>query len=170
MKRLFQAALRLLVPALALLLVPVASTTFAAAKDSAPSDCYACHDAKEKVLPAGHEATLGMTLETCRDCHRHGGKSKRLSGKLPLVHSHQLSGMTCVKCHGEGKKKPVETEVCESCHDPLKVEKKTAGVKPENPHTSPHYGNTLNCTYCHRQHEPSENFCLQCHTFDFKVP
>jgi hypothetical protein len=157
---------------LLVLFLPLCSSLVSAApKDAHPSSCYSCHDKKDKILPDNHKPTEGMTLESCRECHRQGGKSARLAGKLPLVHAHQLSGVTCVKCHGESKKKEaVETEVCESCHDPVKLAQKTARVKPENPHTSPHYGTALNCTYCHHQHEPSENFCTQCHSFDFKVP
>jgi len=45
-----------------------------------------------------------------------------------------------------------------------------AGVKPSNPHTSPHYGMSLDCNLCHHQHAKSENYCSQCHKFDFKVP
>lgn len=142
----------------------------AAGKESDPSSCYACHDKKDKILPESHKPTEGMNWESCRDCHRAGGKNAPLAGKIPLAHAHQLSGVSCVKCHGEGKKKAVETEMCESCHDPLKLVQKTAKVKPENPHVSPHYGTSLNCTYCHHQHESSENFCSQCHNFDFKVP
>ena len=170
MKSYVPAALRSFIVGVLVLFAFAGSTADAAPKNGNPSSCYACHEQKDKILPEGHEATEGMTLASCRDCHRQGGKSVRLAGKIPLAHTHQLSGMSCAKCHGEGKKNAVETEVCESCHDPLKLSKKTADVKPENPHTSPHYGTSLNCTYCHRQHEPSENFCAQCHRFDFKVP
>ncbi|WP_423837815.1 cytochrome c3 family protein, partial [Sutterella wadsworthensis] len=46
----------------------------------------------------------------------------------------------------------------------------TKNVKPTNPHTSPHYNADLDCVNCHVGHEPSENYCAQCHNFDFKVP
>ncbi|WP_418869780.1 cytochrome c3 family protein, partial [Sutterella wadsworthensis] len=39
-----------------------------------------------------------------------------------------------------------------------------------NPHVSPHYGKTLECTNCHLMHQESENYCNQCHEFNFKVP
>ncbi|WP_301096791.1 cytochrome c3 family protein, partial [Turicimonas muris] len=35
---------------------------------------------------------------------------------------------------------------------------------------SPHYQNKLECNNCHVGHEPSENFCGQCHNFEYKVP
>ena len=47
---------------------------------------------------------------------------------------------------------------------------KTKNVKPVNPHVSPHYGKTLECTNCHLMHQESENYCNQCHEFNFKVP
>ncbi|QEM69775.1 hypothetical protein FO488_17500 [Geobacter sp. FeAm09] len=135
-----------------------------------PANCASCHG-KEAVLPAGHPSTAGMTLASCRECHAKGGASS-LAGKLPLGHIHQLSGVTCVKCHGKTKKpQPVDMAQCVACHgDTDKLAEKTAGVKPQNPHKSPHYGTTLDCNNCHHQHEKAENFCLQCHKFDFVVP
>ena len=58
---------------------------------------------------------------------------------------------------------------CSKCHAPDEIEKKTQGIKPQNPHVSPHYGNKLECTLCHLQHAAPENYCAQCHSFDFKV-
>jgi hypothetical protein len=51
-----------------------------------------------------------------------------------------------------------------------KVSAATASVKPTNPHNSPHYGKNADCNLCHHQHEKSENYCTQCHKFDFKLP
>jgi DnaJ-class molecular chaperone len=160
--------------ALAVLLITVifTATVMAAPKRLATAkaaNCAACHG-KESVLPDKHEKTAGMSLNSCKECHVKGDSSS-LAGKLPLSHVHQLAGVTCVKCHGKTKKpQAIEPAVCESCHDPVKLSEKTAKVKPQNPHTSPHYGTALNCTYCHHQHEKAENFCNQCHKFDFKMP
>ncbi len=46
---------------------------------------------------------------------------------------------------------------------------KPKDVKPTNPHMSPHYQDTLDCTNCHLMHSEPDNFCNQCHQFDFKV-
>jgi hypothetical protein len=155
-----------------LISILISATATAAPKRLAtakPANCATCHG-KEKALPEGHTAVAGMNINSCRECHAKGDSSS-LAGKLPLSHVHQLGGVTCVKCHGKTKKpQAVDTQVCESCHDPVKLSEKTAAVKPQNPHTSPHYGTALNCTYCHRQHEKAENFCNQCHKFDFKIP
>jgi hypothetical protein len=57
---------------------------------------------------------------------------------------------TCLSCHGEGDSKALAA--------------KTAKVKPLNPHENRHYGTEADCGLCHRQHEKSVNFCLDCHT------
>ena len=83
---------------------------------------------------------------------------------------HAQAGVTCAQCHGE-KNEFLAPDInrCSQCHNPADVEKKTKDVKPQNPHVSPHYGNTLECTLCHLQHEKPANYCAQCHSFDFKV-
>ena len=63
-----------------------------------------------------------------------------------------------------------EKEQCAACHDPVKLAEKTKGVKPANPHDSPHYHTGLECTLCHVAHDKPENYCNQCHKFDFRVP
>ena len=131
-------------------------------------DCAACHG-QEKVFPKSHVDTKGMTYTECLGCHDKAGPQK-LAGKLPGSHFHQLKDVTCVKCHGKGKMEAVPMDTCVKCHNPDRLVEKTAKVKPENPHTSPHYGNTLDCNACHHQHQKSENFCAQCHKFYFTVP
>jgi hypothetical protein len=85
---------------------------------------------------------------------------------------HQAKGVTCVDCHGTAKKKTfVAAERCLGCHGPAAdLLKKTAAVKPENPHDSPHWGPSMECNVCHRQHEKPVNWCNHCHAFAFKVP
>lgn len=157
---------------LAAALVLAGTTAFAAPKRLAtakPDNCVACHG-KEQVLPAGHPKTAKMTFANCQECHPKDGPAS-LSGKLPLSHKHHLSGANCVQCHGKSKKKePVAAEVCHTCHEPEQLARKTSGIKPQNPHTSKHYGTSLDCNNCHHQHEKSEDFCIQCHSFNFKLP
>jgi len=131
-------------------------------------DCGACHG-KEKVIPNGHTDTKAANWETCQSCHKEANMT--LAGKVPLSHVHQLAGVTCVRCHGNTKKpQAVSMDKCVSCHDPAKLTDKTANVKPENPHNSPHWGPNMDCTVCHHQHAKSESYCNYCHMFDFKVP
>jgi len=134
-----------------------------------PSDCAACHTGKSP-LPKDHPATDGLTLKDCQGCHAKGGENS-LNGKLPLSHIHQLQGTTCAKCHEDpSNPEPVAKGKCLSCHDGEKLAETTAGVKPTNPHASPHYGKKSDCNLCHHQHEKSENYCSQCHNFNFKLP
>ncbi len=137
--------------------------------DAKATACAACH-APKSPLPPGHAAIEGKSLGDCRGCHARGS-SADLRGKMPLSHAHFLAGLTCATCHADPKKpEPVAADRCMGCHDPEKVFAATAGVKPENPHGSPHYGKDADCNLCHHQHERSENFCSQCHKFNFKVP
>jgi len=154
------------------LFVGFVSGGFAAPKKvttAKPGDCKACHE-NEKILPANHGDTKGMTYGDCLPCHPKTGTGS-LRTKMPGSHTHNLAGVSCEKCHGKlEKQESVEMTKCVTCHDLAKLVEKTATVKPENPHTSPHYGNNLDCNLCHRQHGKSENYCNQCHTFGTTVP
>jgi len=134
-----------------------------------PGDCKACHQEK-KVLPENHPSTVEMKWQGCIMCHPKGDRD--LTGKIPGSHRHSLSGITCQACHGKVKEEAaVKMDKCVSCHgSTAKLAEKTASIKPTNPHTSPHYGTELDCNLCHHQHTKSENYCLQCHSFPFRVP
>ncbi|MDQ5986727.1 MAG: hypothetical protein CSYNP_02458 [Syntrophus sp. SKADARSKE-3] len=153
----------------ALSLVQVASAAPKQNLKAKGGDCAACHG-NEKVLPEGHPYTKAMNAKSCLACHKEEKTS--LAGKMPGGHVHRLSDITCASCHGKVKKpEAVAMDKCIACHGSTdKLAEKTSKVKPENPHTSPHYGTTLDCTLCHKQHAKSENYCNQCHKFDFKVP
>lgn len=88
-----------------------------------------------------------------------------------LADRHEAKGLSCQMCHGPDSKNPQTPtiETCTACHQTDALVKKTAKVKPTNPHVSPHYGKELDCTNCHMGHMESENFCNQCHQFNFKV-
>ncbi len=134
-----------------------------------PGNCAACHKDK-KVLSPDHKETTDMTYKDCLSCHEKSGPLS-LKGKMPSSHTHHFAAVTCVKCHGTAKKKEeVAMKRCVTCHNTDGLAEKTAKVKPANPHESPHYGRTLDCNLCHHQHKKSENYCLQCHKFDFVVP
>jgi hypothetical protein len=159
---------------LCVLFVLMGVATLCAAPKLSPKakggDCAACHG-QEKVLPESHPPTKAMNGQGCLACHKKGEKLD-LTGKLPGSHVHQLAGVTCVGCHGKAKKQEaLKMDKCVACHGSTdKLAEKTAQVKPENPHTSPHYGTALDSNLCHHQHAKSENFCAQCHQFNFKVP
>ncbi len=134
-----------------------------------PSDCAACHG-KVSPLPKGHVALANKALADCRACHPKGSATA-LSGKLPLSHTHQLAGVTCKSCHVNPRKPAaVKADKCLTCHAGEAIFAATAQVKPANPHGSPHYGKESDCSLCHHAHEKAENYCTQCHNFEFKVP
>ena len=84
---------------------------------------------------------------------------------------HIAKGLQCESCHGPGKKiEEPGLEQCAKCHEPKALAEKTKNAKPRNPHNSPHYNLTLECNFCHLQHEKPVNFCAQCHSFEFRVP
>jgi len=133
-----------------------------------PGYCIQCHE--NKVLPDGHKDTEKMGLKDCIICHN-STKKGNLKTKLTGSHFHMLSGIGCDDCHGNNEiKNSVEYDKCINCHDVDKLVEKTKNLKPENPHTSPHYGKNLDCNLCHHQHSKSENYCNQCHNFNFIVP
>ncbi|WP_224981676.1 cytochrome c3 family protein [Geomonas agri] len=98
--------------------------------------------------------------------------SRPCSAALPGKNYHSLANITCEQCHGKDHEREVPTmEQCVACHgSTIQLAEKTKGVKPRNPHISPHYGTELDCNFCHHQHAKSENYCLQCHAFGFKTP
>jgi hypothetical protein len=135
-------------------------------------DCSGCHKDK-KVLPDNHVAIKDMPYEGCLVCHIPGeGNDGSLKTKIPGSHFHALRGLNCAQCHGNVKKpQPVEMSKCIACHGATaKLAEKTAKVRPQNPHESPHYGTDADCNLCHHQHAKSENLCNQCHKFDYVVP
>ena len=89
-----------------------------------------------------------------------------------LAEQHIAKGLQCQTCHGPDMKNPQMPEMatCTGCHNVDQLVEKTKNVKPVNPHVSPHYGTTLECTYCHLMQPESENSCTQCHAFNFHVP
>lgn len=92
--------------------------------------------------------------------------------KAARTSKHADKGITCVDCHGKAaKKEAVPMRKCLSCHgDTQELAAKTAKVKPTNPHENRHFGTEADCNRCHHEHAVSENLCLPCHKFAFKVP
>ena len=135
--------------------------------------CSVCH-ASEKVLPNDHPSTKDLALGQCLECHE--SDVPMLTHKLPLSHTHQLQGIGCMDCHDQGNPQTaVGPDKCLSCHDFDKIIDKTSSlgaqsaVAEANPHNS-HYGPSYSCDLCHHVHRKSEDFCAQCHEFNFLVP
>lgn len=89
-----------------------------------------------------------------------------------IADKHTEKGVACEACHGPDKSNLATPtlETCTACHALQALTEKTSKVKPTNPHVSPHYKDKLDCILCHTGHVESENYCNQCHQFDFKLP
>lgn len=133
-----------------------------------PGDCKGCHRT-QMVQPLKHVDTKGMESSVCAECHKEGYTSLR--AKIPLGHIHLLNGISCKECHSNPNGvKALSTDDCLDCHDSReKMAEATSDLDP-NPHNSPHYGTSLDCELCHKQHGRSENFCSQCHDWGMQVP
>ena len=65
---------------------------------------------------------------------------------------------------------PPPSEACLNCHGPMQyLIKKTEGFK-RNPHYTPHWGDTVPCYTCHKEHKKSELLCANsyCHVKNFE--
>ncbi|UFS69028.1 flavocytochrome c [Geomonas sp. RF6] len=93
-------------------------------------------------------------------------------GKGSLVELHKGKAK-CADCHGSGKKIAVDdseasvNKGCIGCHGTLEEMGKHS-KEEVNPHRS-HLGE-INCTACHHGHTASYVYCLNCHSFDMKIP
>jgi hypothetical protein len=105
---------------------------------------------------------VGITLLSSTSAR--GAESKPF-----LADKHQRLSIACDQCHKETPpKEKVPTEACIGCHGGYdKLPGLTKKINP-NPH-DPHDGD-LPCESCHHAHKASEDYCLNCHNFGFKVP
>lgn len=97
------------------------------------------------------------------------------TGSKYLDSIHARSDVMCSGCHGGVIPKEddtIDNSRCLSCHGPM--EKLAARTTPKdfpdrNPHKS-HLGD-MACVVCHKSHEASTVYCLQCHAkFSMKIP
>ena len=89
-------------------------------------------------------------------------------GKVLLEKIHDIAGVGCADCHSEDPPaEPVSAASCTKCHAAYpELGDITAHMSP-NPHR--HHLGSLECDACHHVHYASEDYCFQCHVFDFKV-
>lgn len=156
--------------------------------------------AKNGFSVAMHGAhAQGKAALACTSCHvvKGSGKVGVSAGKVMLVADeesfeaatrmmtmddaaawtagmHAAKSFGCASCHGPGVPKAgaeVANDRCLSCHGPMDalVQKtRPAQFADRNPHHS-HLGD-IACTTCHRGHEASAVYCLDCHPkFQMKI-
>jgi len=93
-----------------------------------------------------------------------------LPEKNPLLQDrHKASGVSCADCHGESPAgKQVPPTRCVDCHGDYNALAKLTRETEPNPHD--HHEGTLDCTRCHHVHMKSEDYCLECHSWGYRVP
>lgn len=78
---------------------------------------------------------------------------------LPAAHK----SFSCETCHAGAEGNMPKNETCLKCHGPMKdLVAKTSGYAL-NPHDSPHWGESVPCGTCHRQHAQPKVYCEACH-------
>ena len=76
--------------------------------------------------------------------------------------------LECVACHADAPNAAPQSSACISCHESADaVAKRTERLNKRgiNPHDNYHYGKTMDCLACHREHQPSYDACNECHDF-----
>ncbi len=130
-----------------LLLVWVASGTFALSQEAAPAD------------------TSGYVWDTgCKDCHEEiyaaWAKTKHKTALNRLSHSEQEK--ECAGCHFTGVPAPVSVDgrtvnggvQCESCHGPGRAHAESAKVPGGTPEKFAKKPGEATCTACHNSKSP----------------
>ncbi len=137
-------------------------------------DCNACHVLRGKagVAIAGDRIALPATAAEMKKLRE--VSALWASGDW-LDAAHGRAKVACAGCHGKGVPREgaeVDNERCLACHGPmdkLVAKSKPAVHEDRNPHVS-HLGE-IACTTCHKAHEASEVYCLDCHRkFEMRMP
>ncbi len=122
--------------------------------------------------------------EYCKTCHVVQPYYETWASGDLLAAKHAQTGIRCQSCHPQRTLDVLRENVtnlqsgdtvkitnvawtdeqCLSCHgDEATLVERTKNLDP-NPHAMPHQGADLQCTECHKMHEPSQDLCIQCHT------
>jgi len=134
-------------------------------------DCFSCHKATKKgVVTFPGRPGMKASKEKMPGMYKY---FESWMGSEHLDGSHRLKGVYCLDCHADYMDEyAVENTKpgCVECHggDEEMANKTKATKFMQNPHKS-HYMD-LKCSACHCSHKPFEDFCAQCHPFNFKAP
>ncbi len=81
---------------------------------------------------------------------------------------HKENAIACVDCHQtETPDSPADVESCLNCHGGFEGMAEATKDLTINPHDS-HLGE-VDCTECHRIHEPSVLYCNKCHNYQMEL-
>lgn len=138
-------------------------------------DCTDCHTWKpgQSFGLRGTKLSYGKPSKEDMDLMKKVFSSWAESSNLDALHGKK--NVDCGGCHGTQLPvlgDTVENDRCLACHGSLEnLVAKTApkDFPDRNPHKS-HLGD-INCTVCHKTHEPSKVYCLECHPkFQMQIP
>lgn len=79
---------------------------------------------------------------------------------LPQAHK----SLDCASCHGTDTTNIPSNDACLKCHGPMEKLIASTGKYALNPHNSPHWGESVPCGTCHKQHSQPKVYCEACHT------
>lgn len=70
----------------------------------------------------------------------------------------------CIACHETAvpTSRP-DSKKCIACHGTMDKIATVPNKFDKLPHASPHYGNGIECTVCHKEHQKSRAVCNDCH-------
>lgn len=96
--------------------------------------------------------------------------SAAVASAQTLKPKHQAAGVPCQSCHIDAPGKPAPEKACFACHGSR--EAIAAKTKAKYGHKNPHFGHddSIVCSDCHREHQPSAFICGDCHDFGLKTP
>lgn len=152
--------------------------------------CLDCHEERQLAVQmedceACHTETPAWTPEAeCVMCHSLDGYTYEESRENPdlMAYAHAQEGLLCLDCHeqaaleeshvgavpgGAVEPRMYETGFCTDCHldnehtSLEQVAERTAETEV-NPHQS-HLIGEMSCNTCHKNHQPSQDQCTQCH-------
>ncbi|MDR1529489.1 MAG: cytochrome c3 family protein [Burkholderiales bacterium] len=121
--------------------------------------------AKEPQSSEDTGLILKSTIDTANPAHLAG------------IHKGNLK-LDCKACHGESlipdDNATKVNESCTVCHGGFAKMATETQKTAKNPNINVHgshlgQGQEIGCTVCHRGHEPSQAYCVHCHT-NFELP
>lgn len=102
-------------------------------------------------------STHAQAAVTCQDCH-----PTTFAQSVSLFLG-SLTGQSAL-AQGEGEMQAeYSDEECLDCHGSYERVAQQTAYKAANPHESHLIGEPLECVTCHKMHEPSQDYCAECH-------
>lgn len=128
-----------------------------------PEFCGRCHSGTESAhynswkssdyLASAH----AQAAVTCQDCH----PTTVAESVTRLLAS--VTGQSAVALQEVAMQAEHSDEECLTCHGSYEKTVQQTAYLATNPHDSHLIGDQLECVTCHKMHEPSQDYCAECH-------